>query len=115
MANVIEVHGTQQEERTLRASEASAGLPETFCCLLAVLDKFHCAAKSQEPQSCLHEIRRVSSALCVFLRTLVPAAPSDVVDDIVYIVVLYLMKESMECGSQEAHALAENYTHSEHE
>ncbi len=100
MAEIIDVQGIQQEEQTLREAE---GLPEAFSCLLGALEIFHRAAKGQEPQSCHDEIRRVSSGLCGFLRTLVPAAPSGVVDDIAYVVVLYLLKGSMKCGSQGEH------------
>lgn len=103
MAEIIDVQGIQQEEQTLCEAAGSVGMPEAFSCLLGALEIFHRAAKGQEPQSCHDEIRRVSSALCGFLRTLVPAAPSGVVDDIVYIVVLYLLKGSMKCGSQEEH------------
>jgi len=103
MAEIIDVQGIQQEEQTLREAAGSVGLPEAFSCLLGALEIFHRAAKGQEPQSCHDEIRRVSSALCGFLGTLVPAAPSGVVDDIAYVVVLYLLKGSMKCESQGEH------------
>ncbi len=100
MAEIIDVQGIQQDEQTLHEAKASSGLPEKFCLLLAALEMFHHAAKGQGPQSCLDEVRRVSSALCGFLGTLVPAAPSGVVDDIAYIVMLYLLKGNMKCESE---------------
>ncbi len=103
MAEIIDAQGIQQEEQTLHEAKAGSSLPEKFCLLLAALEIFHRAAKGQEPQSCHDEIRRVSSAVCGFLGTLVPAAPSGVVDDIAYVVVLYLLKGSMKCGSKAEH------------
>ena len=107
MTEIIEIQKTQEEGRRLGSAEASAGLPELFRCLLGSLESFYCAAKREEPQNCLDEMRGVSSPLCAFLRALVPAAPADVINDIAYIIVLYLLKGSMHSESQTEHGGAE--------
>lgn len=115
MAEIIEIRTLQHANVMSREEELRREFTETSSELLSSVTAFRSALKDPEQECSRYEVQQVSCTLWKFFQTLVPSAPSDVIGDMVYIIVLYLMKESMKSGSQDAHALAENYMQSEHE
>jgi hypothetical protein len=115
MAHIIEIRTLQHEKLVSREDKLRGEFAEVSSELLASVTAFRSAAKNPEQEYSGYEAREICCALWKFFEALIPSAPADVIGDMVYIVVLYLMKESMKSGSQEAHALAEDHMQSEQE